>query len=222
MGVHSHRARYSAPRYLPLRETPDGHDVTSMYTSLRGGCKDFDLAFDQLQHLARLREELLVLAARAFKSWSSLLSPMACWGLNLTAACQVHLLDPWWNMSVEEQAMDRVHRLGSEREVEVLRYIAKGTIEERMLLLQERKQQLKDAAFKRETVTQMQQMRVEDILASNTKIYVLDAMYLLLLIFSLERRVPVRWLKTTCSVIACSVIAKCARYASWWMAKMPR
>jgi len=84
-------------------------------------------------------------------------------GLNLTAACQVHLLDPWWNMSVEEQAMDRVHRLGSEREVEVLRYIAKGTIEERMLLLQERKQQLKDAAFKRETVTQMQQMRVEDV-----------------------------------------------------------
>ncbi|KAF5838000.1 P-loop containing nucleoside triphosphate hydrolase protein [Dunaliella salina] len=84
-------------------------------------------------------------------------------GLNLTAACQVHLLDPWWNLSIEEQAMDRVHRLGSEREVEVLRYIAKGTIEERMLLLQERKQQLKDAAFKRETATQMRQMRVEDV-----------------------------------------------------------
>jgi len=63
-------------------------------------------------------------------------------GMNLTAASQVHLLDPWWNPSVEEQAMDRVHRLGQTSDVKVFRYIALDTIEERMLQLQERKREL--------------------------------------------------------------------------------
>lgn len=42
-------------------------------------------------------------------------------GLNLTAATRVHLLDPWWNPSVEEQAMDRVHRLGQTQPVHIFR-----------------------------------------------------------------------------------------------------
>ena len=42
-------------------------------------------------------------------------------GLNLTAATRVHLLDPWWNSSVEEQAMDRVHRLGQTQPVHIFR-----------------------------------------------------------------------------------------------------
>ena len=57
-------------------------------------------------------------------------------GLNLTAASRVHILDPWWNPSVEEQAMDRVHRLGQTKAVTVRRYVARGTVEERMLALQ--------------------------------------------------------------------------------------
>lgn len=47
-------------------------------------------------------------------------------GLNLTAASRVHLLDPWWNPSVEEQAMDRVHRLGQTRAVHIYRQAAAG------------------------------------------------------------------------------------------------
>ena len=60
-------------------------------------------------------------------------------GLNLTAADHVFLLDPWWNPAVEDQAADRAHRIGQERPVMVYRLVAKDTVEERILALQERK-----------------------------------------------------------------------------------
>ena len=63
-------------------------------------------------------------------------------GLNLTVASAVVLFDPWWNPAVEEQAIDRVHRMGQTRQVLVRRYICAGTVEERMLALQERKREL--------------------------------------------------------------------------------
>ncbi|KAI7841955.1 hypothetical protein COHA_004482 [Chlorella ohadii] len=67
-------------------------------------------------------------------------------GLNLVAASRVHLLDPWWNPSVEEQAMDRVHRLGQQQDVHVYRYSVEDSIEERMLALQEQKRDLMKAS----------------------------------------------------------------------------
>lgn len=63
-------------------------------------------------------------------------------GLNLTAADTVILYDPWWNPAVEAQAMDRAHRIGQDKLVFVYKLIAEGTIEERMLELQERKRAL--------------------------------------------------------------------------------
>lgn len=63
-------------------------------------------------------------------------------GLNLTAAEYVFLLDPWWNPAVEAQAIDRAHRLGQDRTVLAYRMIARGTVEERILQLQERKRGL--------------------------------------------------------------------------------
>ncbi|MFZ1428842.1 MAG: DEAD/DEAH box helicase, partial [Geminicoccaceae bacterium] len=63
-------------------------------------------------------------------------------GLNLTAADTVILYDPWWNPAVEAQAMDRAHRIGQDKPVFVYKLIAEGTIEERMLELQERKRAL--------------------------------------------------------------------------------
>lgn len=63
-------------------------------------------------------------------------------GLNLTAADIVIHFDPWWNPAVEEQATDRVHRIGQNKVVEVIKIIAKGTIEEKILLLQEEKKKL--------------------------------------------------------------------------------
>lgn len=68
-------------------------------------------------------------------------------GLNLTAADHVFLLDPWWNPAVEDQAADRAHRIGQENPVLVHRLVAKDTVEERILALQDRKRQLADAAI---------------------------------------------------------------------------
>ncbi|MCP3100436.1 DEAD/DEAH box helicase [Myxococcus sp. K15C18031901] len=63
-------------------------------------------------------------------------------GLNLTAATSVILLDPWWNPAVEDQAADRAHRIGQQRPVTVYRLVARGTIEEQMLALHEDKRAL--------------------------------------------------------------------------------
>ncbi len=66
-------------------------------------------------------------------------------GLNLTAAGYVYLLDPWWNPAVEAQAIDRAHRIGQTRQVFAYRIVAKDTVEEKILLLQQSKRQLADA-----------------------------------------------------------------------------
>jgi SNF2 family DNA or RNA helicase len=66
-------------------------------------------------------------------------------GLNLTAADYVFLLDPWWNPAVEAQAIDRTHRIGQTRPVFAYRIVAKDTIEERILSLQQQKRDLAKA-----------------------------------------------------------------------------
>ncbi len=63
-------------------------------------------------------------------------------GLNLTAADTVILYDPWWNPAVEAQAIDRTHRIGQTQKVFAYRMVAAGTIEERILLLQDKKREL--------------------------------------------------------------------------------
>ncbi|WP_311589703.1 DEAD/DEAH box helicase [Varibaculum massiliense] len=63
-------------------------------------------------------------------------------GLTLTAADYVFVMDPWWNPAVEEQAIDRAHRIGQDRPVNVYRLVAKGTIEEKVSQLQQRKRDL--------------------------------------------------------------------------------
>ncbi len=68
-------------------------------------------------------------------------------GLNLTAADHVFLMDPWWNPQVEAQAADRAHRIGQERPVMVYRLVSQGTVEERILGLQEKKRALFEAAL---------------------------------------------------------------------------
>ncbi|MBG6213443.1 superfamily II DNA or RNA helicase [Cryobacterium sp. CAN_C3] len=63
-------------------------------------------------------------------------------GLNLTEADYVFLLDPWWNPATEAQAVDRTHRIGQTRNVMVYRMVATGTIEEKVVALQKQKAQL--------------------------------------------------------------------------------
>lgn len=68
-------------------------------------------------------------------------------GLTLTEADTVILYDPWWNPAVERQAMDRTHRIGQDKPVFVYRLVAAGTVEEKILDMQARKQALADALF---------------------------------------------------------------------------
>ncbi|NKB53666.1 MAG: hypothetical protein GKR97_15855 [Rhizobiaceae bacterium] len=66
-------------------------------------------------------------------------------GLTLTKADTVLLYDPWWNPAVERQAMDRAHRIGQDKPVFVHRLVVKGTVEEKIMALQAKKQALADA-----------------------------------------------------------------------------
>ncbi|EKJ67612.1 hypothetical protein FPSE_12193, partial [Fusarium pseudograminearum CS3096] len=63
-------------------------------------------------------------------------------GLTLTVATQVHIIEPQWNPSVEEQAIARALRMGQSKSVKVFRYIMKNTVEERILALQKKKRDL--------------------------------------------------------------------------------
>ena len=74
-------------------------------------------------------------------------------GLNLVAANQVILADSWWAPAIEDQAVDRVHRLGQKRETTVWRLVMEGSIEERVLEVQAQKRKLMMSAF-RETETE--------------------------------------------------------------------
>jgi SNF2 family DNA or RNA helicase len=72
-------------------------------------------------------------------------------GLNLTAAEYVFLLDPWWNPAVEAQAIDRTHRIGQEHPVFAYRLIARDTVEEKVLELQNSKRNLADQIIRADT-----------------------------------------------------------------------
>ena len=65
-------------------------------------------------------------------------------GLNLTGADTVVHLDPWWNVSAENQATDRTHRIGQQRNVEVIKLIAENSIEQRVIELQQLKKDVAD------------------------------------------------------------------------------
>jgi SWI/SNF-related matrix-associated actin-dependent regulator of chromatin subfamily A3 len=68
-------------------------------------------------------------------------------GLNLVAANQVVMADSWWAPAIEDQAVDRVHRLGQKRETKVFRLVVEGSVEERVLGIQEEKRKLMSLAF---------------------------------------------------------------------------
>ncbi|KAL7134254.1 hypothetical protein ABFS83_11G014300 [Erythranthe nasuta] len=86
-------------------------------------------------------------------------------GINLTAASTVYLMEPWWNPGVEEQAMDRVHRIGQKDDVKIVRLIAKDTIEERILQLQEKKRVLAKKAFGKRGQKEQREINRDDLSA---------------------------------------------------------
>ncbi len=84
-------------------------------------------------------------------------------GLNLTAASRMMLLDPAWNPATEEQCFDRIHRLGQVRDVKIIKFVMKNSIEQRMLAIQEKKRNLIAGAF-RQSDSERRAQRIQDIL----------------------------------------------------------
>ena len=132
----------------------DGHKalVFSQWTSLldliEGPLKEAGIAFERLDGTTTNRGEITTRFQSAEGAPVLLMSLKAGGtGLNLTAADHVFLMDPWWNPAVEAQAADRAHRIGQERPVMVYRLVSQGTVEERILGLQEKKRAIFEAAL---------------------------------------------------------------------------
>ncbi|KAK4690542.1 DNA repair protein RAD5, partial [Lecanoromycetidae sp. Uapishka_2] len=123
----------------------------------------FDGAMSQKARAAVLTEFATAQAKRNGHGTVLLLSLRAGGvGLNLTAAKRVFMMDPWWSFAVEAQAIDRVHRMGQDEEVKVIRFIVGGSIEGRMLKIQERKKFIASSlGMMSEEEKKMQ--RIEDI-----------------------------------------------------------
>lgn len=81
-------------------------------------------------------------------------------GINLTAASNAFVMDPWWNPAVEEQAVMRIHRIGQTKRVMIRRFIVKGTVEERMEAVQARKQLMISGAL---TDQEVRTARIEEL-----------------------------------------------------------
>jgi SNF2 family DNA or RNA helicase len=83
-------------------------------------------------------------------------------GLNLTAADYIYILDPWWNPAVEAQAVDRAHRIGQTRRVFAYRLIARDTVEEKIVALQDRKRELAESIVRADE-TMVSSLTAEDV-----------------------------------------------------------
>jgi hypothetical protein len=99
------------------------------YAYLDGQTKDRELEVRRFQQQPEIEAFLISLKAGGV-------------GLNLTAADYVFLLDPWWNPAVEAQAIDRAYRIGQKRQVFAYRMIARNTVEEKVLAMQQDKREL--------------------------------------------------------------------------------
>ncbi|MDI4644281.1 DEAD/DEAH box helicase [Cohnella hashimotonis] len=91
-------------------------------------------------------------------------------GLNLTGADTVILYDLWWNPAVEQQAADRVHRIGQQRAVQVIRLVAQGTVEDKMAELQQRKRHLIDEVIRpgTESLSSLSEADIRELLSIGT------------------------------------------------------
>ena len=108
------------------------------YATMTGSTSDRRSVVDRFQNQASCRVLLLTLKVGGV-------------GLNLTAADTVFIYEPWWNRAAEQQAIDRLHRMGQKTKVSAYSIIARGTIEERIRQLQEQKSALFEGIISSDT-----------------------------------------------------------------------
>ncbi|KAF9166952.1 hypothetical protein DFQ26_006351 [Actinomortierella ambigua] len=101
------------------------------------------------------------------KNYSVILISLKCGslGLNLVAANHVIMMDPWWNPAIENQAIDRAHRIGQTRDVHVYRLAVPNSVEDRIYRLQEDKQALIDGALgESDTIPKLARLNLQDLI----------------------------------------------------------
>ena len=132
-----------------LRELiAEGHRalVFSQFTSyldlVRADLDAHGIAYEYLDGSTRRRADVIDAFRRGDAPVFLISLKAGGFGLTLTEADYVFLMDPWWNPAAEAQAIDRTHRIGQTRPVNVYRMIAAGTIEEKVVALQQRKARL--------------------------------------------------------------------------------
>jgi superfamily II DNA or RNA helicase len=138
------------PRLQELRDEGQKTLVFSQFTTMLGFVRrhldEAGVPYEYLDGQTKNREERVARFQNERDCRLFLVSLKAGGlGLNLTAAQYVFLLDPWWNPAVEAQAIDRAHRMGQTKHVFAYRLIARDTIEEKILALQNDKRGLADA-----------------------------------------------------------------------------
>ncbi|GAA6061470.1 hypothetical protein JCM10212_002549 [Sporobolomyces blumeae] len=82
-------------------------------------------------------------------------------GLNLTIASQVFLMDPWWQPAIEQQAIDRVNRIGQTQQVRVFQIVAADTVEDKVLKIQQAKEALIAQAFSGNRVAEQGREKID-------------------------------------------------------------
>jgi len=112
-----------------IRQKLEHENIRYVYFDGSSSATQRETAINEFQNDAECRVFLISLKAGGI-------------GLNLTAADYVYIVDPWWNPAVEQQAIDRTHRIGQTKSIFAYRLICKDTLEEKMLQLQERKRLL--------------------------------------------------------------------------------
>lgn len=110
------------------------------HISMTGGTKDRQSLVEKFQNDKKCKVFVMTLKTGGV-------------GLNLTAADTIFIYDPWWNKTAEDQAVDRSHRMGQDRTVFSYKMITKGTIEEKILKLQEEKSRLFDNLISSDSAT---------------------------------------------------------------------
>jgi SNF2 family DNA or RNA helicase len=110
-----------------IRKELKGRDIGHSY--LTGQTRNREAAVNEFQNNPDIRVFLISLKAGGT-------------GLNLTEADYVYLVDPWWNPAVENQAIDRCHRIGQTKHIVAIRLICPGTVEEKIMVLQQSKKDL--------------------------------------------------------------------------------
>lgn len=147
----SAKTRYLVSQLEQLRESGHRALVFSQFTSylerLAQALDQANISYCYLDGATRQREKVIE-RFRSGDETAFLLSLKAGGtGLTLTEADYVFLMDPWWNPAVEQQAVDRTHRIGQVRAVNVYRLYGNDTIEEKVLALQDQKRELVERVF---------------------------------------------------------------------------